>query len=346
MGKPKALLRKASLAGGTLLVLFLVTEMTTRALEPGRFSLLDSNPYVTLPDNPKIHRHKADFDGRWDGTWYSTNSLGLRGPEITVDGEQLTIVALGDSCTFGKGVRELDSWPRQLETMLLNRKGLEAQPVVANLGVNGYSGATYERIFQDLGAQLEPDIVVLGYNLNDFPNAIRATDQYVFQERTARKILSQELRDTLGRLASYRWVRQMYYHMQREKDWANAEAFARGATADAGDSEVWEGQRRYLSSIRDQASEMGAKLAVFLFPYESQVYLDSYNSGPIDRLRTVCEELGLPFVDLAEEFRQAARSTDPWRDLFLRGDRYHPNQQGYNIVARKVMDLLEREGWL
>ena len=212
--------------------------------------------------------------------------------------------------------------------------------------MNGYSGATYERIFRDLGADLKPHVVVVGYNLNDFPNAIQAVDEKVFQERGLRKLLSQGLRDFLGRFASYRWTRQTYYHMRRERDWRNAEAFARGAADAPLDSEVWQRQEGYLAEIRDLAAEHGGKVAVFLFPYESQVYLDAYDSTPIDRLRDACSRLGLPFVDLADEFRTRARELDPPRQLFLKGDRYHPNPDGYAIVAGRVAEVLGAQGWL
>lgn len=345
MARLPKILKKLAISVATLFVLFVIGELTTRAMEPGPFSLFDSNPYVFLEDDPRVVRHAPDFSGRWDGTWYTTSERGLRGPsrDPSFSADELRVVAVGDSCTFGKGVEEQDSWPRQLEGLLAS--ALPARSVhVWNLGHNGYSGATYERIFREIGAGLEPHIVVIGYNLNDFPNAIRAVDEKVFRDRKLRRFLPQDVRNMFGRLALYRWARQTYYHMKRESDWQNAEAFARGA-ADA-PPEVWEQQRGYLRSIRDQAAENGGRVAVFLFPYESQVYLDSFDTTPIERLASLCEELELPFVDLAEEFRREARAEDPPRQLFLKGDRYHPNPEGYSIVAQGVHQLLRDQGWL
>lgn len=344
----KSILKKLLLSLATLALLLVLGEVTARAIEPGPFTLYDANPYVEHPADPRVVRHRANFRGRWDGTWYETNSMGLRGPrlELTYAPTEFRVVAVGDSCTFGKGVLEEHCWPRQLERTLGTALGREWRAVVANLGVNGYSGATYERIFREIGVGLKPDVVVVGYNLNDFPNAIRAVDELVFRERKARKLLSQELRDFLGRFAAYRWARQTYYHMSREEDWQDAEAFARGAGEDGEDSAVWLQQEEYLRAIRDEAREIGAETAVFLFPYESQVYLDAYDATPIERLRRTCEKLDVPMVDLAEEFRAAARASDPPRQLFLKGDRYHPNPDGYHLVARAVLELLRGEGWL
>lgn len=342
----RRLRRKLLISLLTLTALFVVGELVTRAMEPGPFALLDSNPYQDHAKGRGYQRHKANFEGRWDGTWYSTNSLGLRGPEVPPIGSgQLRVVCLGDSCTFGKGVVEADTWPRQLETMLAERAAGEWQPVVANLGVNGYHGDSYRVMFQEIGKGLEPDLVLVGFNLNDFPNAISAVDEKVFRGRASRRIIPQGLRDAFAQFALYRWARQTFYHLRRDQDWANAETFARGVAEGAPEDPVWQLQRKILRGIRGAADEAGARTALFLFPYESQVYLSSYDRTPIDRLRALCDEIGIPFVDLAEPFRAAASEADGG-GLFLRGDRYHPNPTGYALVAEQVIAQLDATGWL
>lgn len=343
----RRLRRKLLVSLLTLTALFVVGELWTRALEPGPFSLIDRYPYSVHAKGRGYERHQPDFEGRWDGTWYATNSLGLRGAEVpeTAPG-QVRVVCLGDSCTFGKGVIEEHTWPRQLESKLKERSGGQWTPVVANLGVNGYHGDSYQVMFDEVGKNLEPDLVLVGFNLNDFPNAISAVDEKVFRGRASRRLIPQGLRDAFGRFALYRWARQTFYHLRRDQDWANAEMFARGVAEGSPEDPVWQLQRRILRGIRDSADKAGARTALFLFPYESQVYLSSYDRTPIDRLRALCDEIGIPFVDLAEPFREAAR--EPGRDggLFLRGDRYHPNPTGYELVAQQVIDQLEATGWL
>lgn len=347
MRLPRNLKKKLALSFASLVIVTLVGEIIARAVEPGPFSLWDESPYIHYEDG-RAYRHRADFTGRWDGTWYETNSLGLRGGELnlTLAPAEFRVACIGDSCTFGKGVLEEQTWPRQLEHLLEQELGRDHRVVVANLGVNGYSGATYRRIFADLGDQVRPNLVVVGYNLNDFPNAIRAVDEKVFQQRGLRKLLSRDLRDKLGRMALYRWLRQNYYHFKRRDDWAQAEELASKAADQDLDSEVWREQEEHLRAIRDQAAGYGAKTAVFLFPYESQVYLDSYDDTPIRRLEEIGHRLEIPVVDLAELFRERARSADPPRELFLRGDRYHPNPEGYHLVAQQVLDVLRERRWL
>lgn len=345
MGKLRTIIKKLSISAGTLVVLGIGAELVARLAEPGPFSLLDSHPYAEHPD--RGHTHKPSFAGRWDGSWYGTDSRGFRGPEHPserVAGE-LRVVCLGDSCTFGKGVRELDSWPRQLEARL--REALPGRTVnVFNLGVNGYAGKEYRSIFEESGVALEPDLVVIGYNLNDFENVLRSADVATFQESGARQLIPGWVRDAMSRSALYRWARSHYYHRNRRRDWERAEAFARSAAADEQDPEVWERQRGHIEGIRTAAASVGAEVAVFLFPYESQVYLEEYDRTPIVQLGNLCETLGIPFVSFEAEFRAAAHAQDPPLELFLRGDRYHPRPQGYAIAAEAVHELLESEGWL
>ncbi|MEM6569023.1 MAG: SGNH/GDSL hydrolase family protein [Planctomycetota bacterium] len=329
-----------------LLAVLVALELLARAAEPGPFTFLDSNPY--LEDEVLRHKHKADFVGHWEGTYFETNSLGMRGPAVPLEKPpgEFRVVTLGDSCTFGKSVVESETWPRQLERLLGIEMPEGRAARVANLGVNGFAAHEYHEMYFRLGARLAPDLVVIGYNLNDFPNVIFDVDHKVYKNRRLRVLFSQAVRDWLGRTASYRWLRATYYEFKKESDWAAAERFARETARNGQDSDVWRKQVRILSEIVAACHDAGTDVAVFLFPYESQVYLDAYDTTPIELARGLCHELGVPFVDLAERFREYAHRTDPPTGLFVRGDRYHPTGEGYAIVAEGVMEVVRERGWV
>ncbi|MCA9002676.1 MAG: SGNH/GDSL hydrolase family protein, partial [Planctomycetes bacterium] len=293
--------------------------------------------------------HKPGFVGRWDATWYEINALGMRGPEWESNRtpDEFRVLCVGDSCTFGKGVLEKDSWPRQLEALLQGR--FEGTPtarraLVGNLGLNGGDGRTYESLYRSIGDALEPHLVVIGYNLNDFPNSIQAIDQKVFRQASLRTMIPEGLRDSMNRSALYRTLRATYYHMRRDRDWKVAENMAAQSATQPIDSPVWMQQRRHLEAIRDLAAARGGKTLVLLFPYESQLYLESFDKTAIRRMEEICADLDLPFIDLASCFVDAVKETGA--SYFLRGDRYHPNAEGYSVVAQSVMEELERQGWL
>ena len=341
MARLKSIAKKLALSLASMTAFVVALELVARAAEPGPFSLFDTFPYVESEADGHW-RHVPGFRGRWDSTWYEIDDRGLSGevPPPSDDPDEVRVLCVGDSCTFGKGVLEADCWPRQLEGLI----GEKAR--VYNLGVNGGYGAVYANLVAEHVDDLRPDHVVVGYNLNDFPNTIREIDEKVFKQRGLRRLIPQSLRDRLGRLAIYRTARAWYYDRQRAKDMEASEALA--ATASSEDpalAEAWRGEREHLAEIEALADRHGASTIVFLFPYESQVLVDDFDRRPIERIRGLCEDLGLPFVDLAEEFRSAARAPGAPPSLFIKGDRYHPNRAGYAVVAERVRDVIaELEG--
>ena len=156
-------MRKLTVSVLALIAVFCGAEVAARLSEPGPFSWLDRNPYV---DHEHLHHvHRPNFEGRWDGSWYATNSLGLRGPELPPIGEldaTFTVAALGGLSTFGKGVVDSDTWPRQLERALFGELMPSRMPSVANLGVSGYSAQDCTQVLHEMGPALDPDAIVLG----------------------------------------------------------------------------------------------------------------------------------------------------------------------------------------
>jgi len=99
-----------------------------------------------------------------------TNSLGLRGPEIPPPGpgEELRVLCLGDSITFGLGLTEEDNWPRRLERILARSPALAGRPVVVvNAGVPGWSSVQGMRLYRELGPEGNWDFVVFCFGMND-----------------------------------------------------------------------------------------------------------------------------------------------------------------------------------
>lgn len=115
------------------------------------------------PDQDGLHRHDPGLGwvpvGGYRVGGVSTNSRGLRGQtEYEVPAPALTrrIVVLGDSFTWGLGVRDEETWPAVLQTLL-------GDVQVINLGVIGYgTDQQYLRLVEE-GFRYEPDLVILGF---------------------------------------------------------------------------------------------------------------------------------------------------------------------------------------
>ena len=275
--------------------------------------------------------------GRWDATWYEIDERGFRGPgrEVTGAEGEFRVACVGDSCTFGKGVLEADTWPRKLEGLLRERAPAS---LVFNLGINGGNGEVYLAYLEQHIEDLRPDVVALEVQHQRFPEraAFRRRAGLQAAGRAPAPAPVAARHDGAPRALPIR-ARGV---LRPEPGQGHRGLRGHGPRGGSGSpSTMRSGIASVATStgIRDLAAEYGAPVVVFLFPYESQVLIDDYDRGPIERLAAECGALDLPFFDLAEEFRAAAGEQGAPPSLFVKGDRYHPNAAGYSIVARRVL---------
>jgi len=94
------------------------------------------------------------------------NSSGFRDREFSLEKPAgvTRITFLGDSLVYGYGLELEDTLPKQLENVFrANDKRVE----VLNLGVSGYESEQEIEFLKEVGLKHKPDIVLVGYTLND-----------------------------------------------------------------------------------------------------------------------------------------------------------------------------------
>lgn len=105
-------------------------------------------------------------------TWghpVARNSLGFRAPELQTPKPPgtLRVLALGDSLTWGVGVAEEARYTDILAGLLAARVPTAGRVEVVNLGLPGASTVAELGTLRRLGDRVQPDVVVLGFCLND-----------------------------------------------------------------------------------------------------------------------------------------------------------------------------------
>ena len=93
-----------------------------------------------IPDGRLGHRPNPAYPGH--------DAKGFRNPQLPGSAH---VVALGDSHTYGSGVKSEQAWPRVLESLL-------EQPVY-NMGLGGY-GPVHSLLLWDEAADLKPAVVI------------------------------------------------------------------------------------------------------------------------------------------------------------------------------------------
>lgn len=115
------------------------------------------------------HDHIPGVSARLMGVDVRINSTGQRNPEIRrpKPGNVYRILMLGDSLTFGWGVREEQTSSRRLERMLNADRPDGLQVSVVNAGVGNYNTRMQVAWLEAEGDKYEPDMVILNYFIND-----------------------------------------------------------------------------------------------------------------------------------------------------------------------------------
>ena len=78
----------------------------------------------------------------------------------------LRIACIGDSWTFGMNVEQDQTYPARLEALLNARRPTSGVEVM-NFGVLGYSSFQGLQLLKTRVLDLQPDVVVIGFGMND-----------------------------------------------------------------------------------------------------------------------------------------------------------------------------------
>ena len=179
----KRILSRLALSAGVFLMLLGGTEVALRAQGYGAIPSVWFDPEVGTRFHPGQTRQILAAGGVFMHS-AEINDLGFRGqlPDRELDGEGgLRVVCLGDSFTFGWGVEDGETYPVQLEANLKDllaartasqgstsgpRRSVRSAEVL-NVGLPGYNTWQEHRLYEKLVRPMAPDVVVLGWYLND-----------------------------------------------------------------------------------------------------------------------------------------------------------------------------------
>jgi len=249
------------------------------------------------PNSEVVVVHPATPD---TPTLYKTNSLGYRNPEIGPKrGER--ILFLGDSITLGLALNEADTFPRLVED-LARRDGLGWETI--NAGVNGLGTNGELAVLSETGLSVSPDVVVLGFYLNDF---LESPGIYLTRlpGPLERSVLAHQLANVASRLL---------YLSPSKLEGLIAE-FAR------------------------LSREHRFRFRVVAFPVRHQVEATPLFDYPQRRLREITRALDIPLLDLLPRLRdEHARSKTTDSPMFF--DQCHLTPRGSRIVARSMYEFL------
>ncbi len=281
----------------------------------------------------------------WQRIPVDINSHGLRDVEIPFQKPLNTvrILNLGDSVAMGWGVRQEETYGKQLEK-LLNRQAADGTRFeVINAGVPGWNPENELSFLQAEGVKYQPDLILLDVTIvNDIygKNALKTHKRPPVVEWLRTHTYSWPFLSV-----TWRWVQARAAGRDRIgviDPPTEADAyFPLDPTAPRWD-EVW----GWITTMAQVAKAHHANFVLVLFPLEFQVVDENFPTVPQTVLIQKAAEQGIPTLDLLPTFRQACQNKPGGpcyrEDHYLFADVWmHPSAYGDQVTTQQLAAFLK-----
>ena len=248
--------------------------------------------------------------------------------------EIVRVLVLGDSFTWGDGVHEEDAYPYRMQ-FRMNLKDPERRYRVLNAGRNGLNTVDQLELLDSLDLLAsEPDLVLLGFSLNDPEPSNRALAKALSEPVRRRQLVGR------AEIELYRRSRLVRLVLDRIENTRQRRAFNDyGVALFDKDSAHWRECERALVSLRDRFADLGIPFLVAVLPAFDSPFDDNYPyRRQHEQLLTTLAGLGIPAVDLwslYEGVETRRLAVTPFTDA-------HPNELAHRIAADYLAAYVDR----
>ncbi len=315
-------------------------ELALRAFVPTR----ETTTKLFERDDELGWRLRPGANDTWGGVAVDINEKGYRGPVIPYERAtgRKRVLYLGDSVTFGYRIaRWQDTFPVLADSLAGAGDSVEVETI--NLSVEGYSQWQEAIVMAKEGARYRPDLVVLGFVLNDVTemfhlvrfggaeegfqmrhtasswlarllqkSAIVYEVQNVTREIKAKRRLGEDVR-----LGAIKQQALDVETLMRRPDQANVKT-------------AWDFALADLKKIADQCDALHIPFVVVAFPFAVQLSDPSGLAAPQRVLANYTSARNIEMIDMLPPLAAAARA-DTTASLFL--DEDHLSDAGHRVVA-------------
>jgi len=262
------------------------------------------------------------------------NKDNMRDRDFTIEKPENTvrIVGLGDSYTFGSGIKNINDTYLKILEKRLNFIDNGRKYEVLNFGIPGKDTKDELEMLKEKALKYDPDIIMIGYVVNDFKNV----DSNL---RLPKKHL------TIIPFIGF-WLGNIFYSyalfeikMNRAIENLGLKMPTTEITLKEFESEAnKEYNKKLFKDIAALAKEKDIKVALVVFPV---IYnLDNY---PFFQINEFIKEVGMEnnfyIIDILETYKGYEES-----ELIVNKYDLHPNELGHKLIAQTILEKFIKDG--
>jgi lysophospholipase L1-like esterase len=304
---------------------------------------MDNYPDIVETDPWLFWQLKANTTAPLDQgkmTGFIANGDHMRNPEVPLERgpKDFRVLCLGDSITFGWGVRYEEAYPTLLAELL--REALPGREVfVLNAACSGYSAHQGTEMLRRRGLKYRPDVVTIWFGWNDSAVWDGMTDSEHARLFAREHLLS---RSATYRALSHALRRSWHREVRRERKRAEA----RLPRMPAADYQARLREMVELARAGESSPGRGAQVVLIQGCYQPQIRSARQHRGRFElddyqkTMAEVAEEMDVPMLSVCDALNRAGvRKKD-----FL--DWGHLDPAGLRVVAESLFSLLAEHDML
>ena len=304
------------------------------------------------------------------------NPQGLRDDEVSVPKPRgvLRILVLGDSIAYGGGTSPDKTFANRLEARFRNQLG---SVEVVNSGVSGYTAYNELHYYLTKGRELQPDIVVLAFCMNDVVNPRlhwdytqeeiiniprEAIPNHTYDQNHVLPKLQEQKKTQYGSRRSLLGYSELYDTLESRLRWllerTTGNEAARPPTHVTGEdslsievlldhnSHEWQWLTSIYDELHNAVKSDQATLVIAVFPLAYQLD-ENYPFLPQENIDRYCKQNSIHCIDLLQPFRLHRRE-----NIFLSthsgfyDDIWHLSEYGHDLSAAEISTFLKRHDLL
>lgn len=289
-------------------------------------------------DITTTYDNRSYFALKWKAANIRTNSAGYREREFARPKPPgvYRIAFLGDSFTFGQGIREEDRLSNQLERELNKRtSGIE----VLNFGNPGHNTADEVKVLKtDVLPDLEPDFVLLQWYVNDLePRPLSPAVEGAGPAKTGGDLLN-EFKQKMLNVSVIYFLLADVVHRVRDMMGANHadETYARVGSPESPESrEAEKAMIEFIRAARASNVPVGVVLVPHLSPLKDGNYPFLYLHK---RVLGWCEREGIACVDLFPLMEPYLKDGAKYMQLWVNRFDSHMGPFANELAAKRLME--------